>query len=254
MSKSTQVASSVGDLRILITGDRSEAVEAFPSALPDGSKLEWNSFQVLAYERLPVDPELVERLIHKPAEWIVFTSPRAVEFWVSVLLEHGWDFPTETRVACIGEKTAQVAADSGLNADFVPSRPGTEGFLEEFESLLKRNRIKPSVFIPMAEGGRMTLTHRLKDLGCEISRMPLYRTRAMDDIPDRMTQAQFDAYSLVLFTSPSSVDALTQHFCIGPDTKLAAIGQFTAQHLQDQGFGMRKVLPDGDFARIAEVL
>jgi uroporphyrinogen-III synthase len=60
-----------------------------------------------------------------------------------------------------------------------------------------------------------------------------------------MTQAEFDAFSLVVFTSPSSVDALTQHFHIGAHTKVAAIGNFTAHHLQDRGFGDRKVLPKG---------
>jgi|GEM_PF-1487176 len=241
-------------LRILVTGDRSESAQSFPAQLADGSVLEWRAFQVLAYERLPIKPEILEQLVHKPTEWAIFTSPRAVEFYVQALLMSGWDFPTETRVACIGERTAEAAAQAGLNADFVPSHPGTEGFLEEFELLIGRKAIKPTVFIPMAEGGRMTLGNRLKSLGCELTRLPIYRTHALDDIPQRMTQAEFDAFSLVVFTSPSSVDAMTQHFHIGANTKVAAIGNFTAHHLLDQGFGDHKVLPEGDFARIAEVL
>jgi uroporphyrinogen-III synthase len=246
--------SQSNQLRILVTGDRAEVLPSYPTELPDGIKLEWKSLQVLCYDRIAVSPDIVERLVHKPAEWVIFTSPRAVEFWVTALLDSGWDFPAETRVACIGEKTADVAAEFGLNADFVPSRPGTEGFLDEFEPLLRKKHVKPTVFIPMAEGGRLTITNRLKDLGCEVLRVPVYRTRPVEDLSDRMTQSEFDAFSLVLFTSPSSVDALTQCFSIGPNTNLVAIGDFTARHLQDQGYGMRKVLPEGDFARIAEVL
>lgn len=240
-------------IKILVTGER-DGVGAFPTALPDGTPIEWSTLPVLAFERLPVAPDLVERLILKPAEWAIFTSSRSVQFWTEELLAAGWDFPLETRVACIGSRTADAAAEVGLTPDFVPARPGTEGFLAEFEPMIKRKPVRPTVFLPMAEGGRPTLEARLKKLGCEVLRLPLYRTRTLEDLSERMTQERLNSYTLILFTSPSSVDALMHNFALTPEVSLAAIGTFTADYLQNQGLGARKVLPDGDFARIAEVL
>lgn len=239
-------------LRILITGEHDEP-STFPRALPeDGTKLEWVSLPVLRFERMKVEAAFVDRLVHKPMEWIVFTSQRTVRFWSDLLMEHGFDFPVETQVACIGEKTAQVAAQEGFNADFFPSQPGTEFFLEEFEEVIGRNR--PSVFLPMAEGARLTIRNRLRDLGCEVQALPLYRTLPREDLRQAYDEKELEQTQLLLFTSPSSVDAFTNVFTIPPQVKIASLGHYTARHLEQKGFSDQRMLPYGDFQRIGEVL
>jgi uroporphyrinogen-III synthase len=242
-------------LRILITGEHDEPAGSFPVALPgDGTRLEWHSLPVLRFEKLHADPDIVERLIRKPVEWIVFSSPRAVRFWSEVLLEHGYDFPTETQVACIGEKTAEVAGEDGFTPDFYPTEPGTEKFLEEFEELVANNPIKPTVFIPMAEGGRLTIRNRLRELGCEVTSMAIYRTLPREDLRQAFSEEELENTALVLFTSPSSVDAFTDVFRIPPQVKIASLGHYTARHLELKGFSDQRMLPAGDFQRIGEVL
>jgi len=239
-------------VRILITGEHDEPA-SFPKSLPeDGRELEWISLPVLRFERLPVAPELVERLVHKPMEWIVFTSQRAVRFWSDCLMEHGFDFPVETQVACIGEKTAQVATQEGFTPDFIPSQPGSEFFLEEFEEVIGRNR--PSVFLPMAEGARLTIRNRLRDLGCEVKSLPLYRTLPREDLRQAFDEKQLQQTQCLLFTSPSSVDAFTNVFTIPPKVIIASLGYYTARHLEQKGFSDQRMLPAGDFQRIGEVL
>ena len=200
-------------------------------------------------------PSVIDQLVKKPVDWILFTSTRSVRFWAETLLEKGVDFPAETQVACIGEHTAQMADQDGFTADFYPTEPGSEKFLEEFESLIGNDSEKPSVFIPMAEGGRMTIRDRLRALGCEVTTLPIYRTLPREDArnTDDPGGDCRDA-ALILFTSPSSVDAFLKNFPLPPAEKIASLGTLTAEHLKTLGIAHPKVLPEGDFQRIEEVI
>lgn len=241
-------------IRILITGEHDDLASRCPSQLETGETLEWVQLPVLQFERLPVAPELVERLVQKPMNWILFTSQRSVQFWSEVLLENGVEFPLETQVACIGEQTAEVANRDGFNADFYPTEPGTEAFLSEFEDLMSNNSDRPSVFIPMAEGGRTTIRDRLKELGCEVLSIPLYRSVPRKDLGTVLSEKELENFDLILFTSPSSFDAFSKAFRVPGEVKIASLGRYTAQHLIHKGLSDQKQLPDGDFQRIGEVL
>lgn len=169
-------------------------------------------------------------------------------------MEHGIDFPMETQVACIGARTAELANADGFTPDFYPTEPGSEKFLEEFEDLLSNNSVKPRVFLPTAEGGRPLIRERLKELGCEVISVPLYRTLPREDLAREVTQDELKASTLILFTSPSSVDAFTQFFRIPEGVKVGSIGRFTSEHLTKVGIREHQVLPQGDFERIGELL
>ena len=69
-----------------------------------------------------------------------------------------------------------------------------------------------------------------------------------------MTQEEITRAALVLFTSPSSVDAFMKNFALPPEEKIASLGRFTAEHLKKRGVANPKVLPEGDFQRIEEVI
>lgn len=235
--------------RVIVTGDREDWSPWVAGS--DGPEIEFQSVPVLRYERLPIEPELLERwLSQKPVEWIVFTSPRAVRFWTETLLESGYELPVETRVACLGSRTAEVANEDGYTVDFCPKEPGTDGFLEEFE----KNQHPSTVLIPAAEGGRPKLKERLKQLGYEVNWVPLYRTLSKQDLSDSLTKEQLEQADAVVFTSPSSVDALLAQFTLPDSIQVLAIGGFTGRHLEDRGFIRPHLVPGGDFSRIGEVL
>ncbi len=237
--------------RVLVTGDRDDWSPT-PCSGASGS-VEWKSVPVLQYERLPIKAGLLDQLSAKPAEWIVFTSPRAVRFWAELLLETGNELPPETQVACLGERTASVAAEDGFSVDFRPREPGTEGFLEEFE---RGNRLssKPSILIPAAEGGRTKIKDRLRQLGCEVTALALYRTLPKTGLGDTLTEDELGNSDAIVFTSPSSVDALLACFRLPESLQVIAIGGFTGRHLEGLGYVRPKQLPNGDFSRIGEVL
>lgn len=234
--------------RVIVTGDRDDWTSL--ASVGENSSIEWKSVPVLQYDRLPVKAELLERLDNKPVEWIIFTSPRAVRFWSETLMENGYDLPAETRVACLGERTSEVAAEDGFSVDFCPKEPGTDGFLEGFEKSTKPG----TVLIPAAEGGRAKLKDRLKQLGFEVTWLPLYRTVPRTDVADFISVEDLASADAILFTSPSSVDALLDCFELPDSLQVFAIGGFTGRHLEERGFVRPKLLPNGDFSRISEIL
>jgi uroporphyrinogen-III synthase len=241
-----------GPIRILVTGEHDDLDSRFPTELGHrGLPLEWVSVPVLNYERLPVDPELLKSLVESPPDWIIFTSQRGVKFWAELLLEAGVQFPIQTQVAAIGARTAEVANQEGFTPDFFPTEPGTEKFLEEFEDLLGNTSLKPTVLIPMAEGGRPTLREKLGDLGCKVNWVALYRSTPKENLDVSATEVE--TADMILFTSPSSVEAFTKHFPIPENVRIGSIGRFTSDYLSKRGIESNQ-LPNGDFERIGEIL
>jgi uroporphyrinogen-III synthase len=230
--------------QVLVTGEREDWG-------PMGAEpIEWKSLPVLRFERLSVSTDFLEHISRKPPEWIVFSSPRAAAFWSETLLATGYELPAETRVACLGNRTAQAAEESGFDVDFAPHEPGTEGFLKAFE----RTARPSSVLIPAAEGGRRRLGDRLRELGFEVNWFSLYRTLPRTDVAAQWIQLGAASARAIVFTSPSSVDAVLDVCELPPAMKVIAIGAFTGQHLEKRGFLRPPLLPSGDFSRIQEVL
>lgn len=241
-------------IRVLVTGDREDLETRLPSELGfNGLSLEWIPLPVLRFERLKVDEDQLRGWVAHPPDWIIFTSHRSVRFWSELLLEHGLDFPIETQVACIGERTAESANLDGFTPDFFPTEPGSEKFLEEFEHLLSNNTLKPQVLMPMAQDGRGLIPQRLQEVGCQVTTVPLYKTLPREDLGRTISQEEIQRASLLIFTSPSSVEAFTRNFKIPDEIQVACLGQFTANYLTERGIPNR-ILPAGDFERVGELL
>ena len=238
--------------QILVTGEHEElSRETF---IYNGKKIEWTQVPVLRFERLPLEENTIQNIVKSKIEWLVFTSPRAVRFWSEILLEQGTDFPIETQIACIGKNTADYANYDGFTPDFFPKEPGTESFLEAFKDLLSNGIKKPKVLIPMAIDGRTQIAETLREIGCSVTILPIYKTLPSEDIPKVLSQDQIRSASLFLFTSPSSVDAVIKHFNIQSLLKTGAIGSYTADYMEKKGFGKVPVLPEGNFQRVGELL
>lgn len=240
--------------KIIITGEHNDSGNRYPSSDGAGNTLLWQEVPVLDFERMPLEGKLFDQMGQKPFDWIIFTSVRAVRFWTEALLESGTDFPIETQVACIGETTARAAEMDGYTPDFYPTEPGSESFLHEFEDMISNRSDKPSVLIPAALGGRTTISDRLRLLGCAVTRISIYQTKPRSDIQSHLTQKDLDEAALVLFTSPSSVDAVGTLFSLHSKLKIGSMGSFTRDHLLKRGLTDVLILPEGDFQRVGEIL
>ncbi len=241
-------------INILVTGENRDLEQLIPeeSLDPDVS-VKWVQWPVLEFKKLEIAKDLLARVVEKPFEWILFTSPRAVHFWTENMVAAGLEFPLETQVACIGESTSETATGDGYTSDFYPTEPGSEKFLEEFEDLLSNNTQKPSLLIPIAEGGRLKIAERLSELGCAVTVVPLYRTQSRAGLATSIPGGGFKDISIVVFTSPSSVDAVLNCVSLPKETQVVAIGNFTMEHLKKRGIES-KLLPGSSFERIGEIL
>lgn len=242
------------NIKIVVTGENRDLEENIPhSNLDPEVTFQWVQWPVLEFKRLPVGQEILTRVGDKPFEWIVFTSPRAVRFWTETMVEAGIDFPLETQVACIGESTSEFAGSDGYTPDFYPTEPGSEKFLEEFEELVGTNAQKPTVLIPMAEGGRFKIAERLAELGCTVTVVPLYRTQMRSNLSSSIPGGSLEGIQALVFTSPSSAEAVLSAVEVPSGAKVIAIGSFTQEYLTRRGI-KSELLPGSSFERIGEIL
>jgi uroporphyrinogen-III synthase len=241
-------------IKIVVTGENRDLEENIPGAvLGSDISFKWIQWPVLEFKKLDISAEVLSQVVEKPFEWIIFTSPRAVHFWTETLVGSSLDFPLETQVACIGESTSEVASSDGYTPDFYPTEPGSEKFLEEFEDLISNNSAKPTILIPMAEGGRLKIAERLSQLGCSVTVVPLYRTQTRAGLAQSIPGGNLSDVSIFIFTSPSSVEAVLSAVELPKTAKVVAIGTFTQEHLKKRGIPS-ELLPGSSFERLGEIL
>ena len=128
-------------------------------------------------------------------EWVVFTSPRAVERLVP-LLRDARAFGL-TRIAAIGPGTADELARRGLVADLVPQRFVAEALLESFAGGPGR------VLLPRAAVARDVLPEGLRAKGWTVEVVEAYRTAMAR--PDPAVLAAAAGADAITFTSSSTV-------------------------------------------------
>jgi uroporphyrinogen-III synthase len=112
----------------------------------------------------------------------------------------------------------------------------------------------PKIFIPMAAEGRPTLREGLNKLGCNVTWNALYRTLPKQDLNDLISSEDLKSVDLLIFTSPSSIESFRHQMDWPPTCKVGAIGKYTAEHLQRCGITSPPILPEGNFAKIGDLL
>ena len=140
------------------------------------------------------------------ADWLVFTSPNAVDA-VTGQLHDARAVDVLTRVAAVGPGTAAALERFGIVADLVPARNVAEGLVESFPSGSGR------VYLPQAADARPVLADGLRAKGWRVDTAVAYRTvpaPLTDD--DRARAAAADA---ITFTSSSTVTNFLD--AAGPD-------------------------------------
>jgi uroporphyrinogen-III synthase len=87
-----------------------------------------------------------------------------------------------------------------------------------------------------------------------VVRLPIYKTTPRNDISAHLSQKDLEEAALVLFTSPSSVDAVSSLFELNTKVNIGSMGTFTRDHLISKGISNVLVLPEGDFQKVGEIL
>lgn len=196
------------------------------------------SFPCIAIEPIALDTidAALAWLASGHYDWLVLTSGNTVQAIVNRLDELDLTLAAETRVACVGPKTAEAAERLlGATVESVPDAHHAIALAERIP--VKRGE---RVLLPASDIAPPDLARMLEKKGATVDRIAVYRTLpAATPDAGALIERRVDA---VTFASPSAVDAFVEVFeqagidlsalgqaviaCIGPSTFAAASRYF----------------------------
>jgi len=143
-------------------------------------------------------------------EWLVFTSPNAVDAVKTVLGALGQEtLPAALKVASVGRTTSHAAQSTfrGCRVTLTPADDyRADGLIEAFAQLA----VPPGrVLLPISNLARPALADGLRGLGATVDQPIAYRTSTPEDLAARLEEALAPGIDLVLFASPSAVQGFT---------------------------------------------
>jgi hydroxymethylbilane synthase len=162
-------------------------------------------------------------------DWIFFSSKHAVKFFLESKPDLG-----KSKIGVIGKTTAAAVRQYGKRADFIGYSTDTRLTGKQFASLVQSG----TVLFPQAKDSMRTVQqqfvnkHQVKDL-------PVYETiqKPVDDTPDA---------DIMLFTSPSNVEAFFEKKKLKASQKIIAMGDATAHTLKLAGVASVYLVPSFD--------
>jgi uroporphyrinogen-III synthase len=187
------------------------------------------------------DPTVAGELLSQSNrwDWVIFASTNAVRFALAIC-EGSYTPPRRTRIAAIGQATAEALNKAGVRVDLIP-KPQFNS-----ESLLASPEMADvtgqSILIVRGEGGREHLGQTLKTRGAEVAYAEVYRRVLPEaDIAhwiDLWRQGHID---VVTITSGEALNNLTQLLGetkheFAERTPLVVIGSRIQKLARDQGW------------------
>jgi len=170
-------------------------------------------------------------------EWLVFTSPNAVEAVRTRLDILGIaSLPSALKLASVGRATtaAILGAFPGIPVRLEPADDyRAEGLLRAFANVDPRPRL---VLLPSSDRARTELVEGLRALGAIVDNPNAYRTLVPLGLGPRLDEALKVGVDLLLLASPSAVHGLAD--TLGPRVvglPVVVIGPTTADAARDAG-------------------
>jgi uroporphyrinogen-III synthase len=184
---------------------------------------------VIATESVPFD--WPANLAAEKIDWVAFSSAVAVASFLNRLQELGVALGENTRVAAVGEKTAEAVELFGHSVSFIPSESYGQALFEELAiSIAKSGQV---VLYARAEDANFDPSELLADNGVTYHSLICYRT-----VPRVLPKDAVEGFSgsdYILFTAPSTVRSYHQQFG-PPQAKAIAIGNSTSTEMWKHGW------------------
>lgn len=195
----------------------------------------------------PEDPAPLDRALARlhRYDWLVFTSANAVRAVGRRLLALGLDPSPVGRalpVASVGAATSAALREQFPGAE-VSLQPAAgfrgEALVELFDI---RGCAGQSLLLPMSDRARDSLTRGLAALGAQVEGVVAYRTVTPEGLADRLAAGLRGGVDLVVFASPSAVEAfLAASGVKGRGLPAAVIGPVTEEAARAGGLDVRVV-------------
>ena len=210
--------------RIVVTRAREQASEL-------KRLLEEAGAQVVQFPTIEIaEPgswDSLDRAVQSHYDWLVFTSTNGVAAFFRRLFALGKDARAlaGTKIAAVGQSTAEDLRARGLSPDVVPQR-----YLStELLPLLAEDQRGIRTAVIRAEEGRDELIDELRRRGGEVDLAVAYRTVAVD-----RDAAELGDVDVITFTSASTVDNFFAKASPGR-ALLASIGPTTSEAVRRHG-------------------
>lgn len=175
-----------------------------------------NGFNV--YGRALIDTVRIPLVKVPDAEWVFFSSKHAVKHFLGqAKLKPG------TKIAAVGKGTSDELRKFNLRADFIGGGNDTRLTAKQFGAVAGRSK----VLFPQAKGSLKTVQQQLTT--AQPIDLIVYETlsRPADNLPES---------EILVFTSPSNLEAFLEKNAISPKQKIVAMGHATASTLKDKGY------------------
>ena len=173
-------------------------------------------------------------------DWIIFTSPNAVEIFMESFFEKHQDARElgHAQIAAIGPSTAAKIHSYHLGVNLMPTEYVAESLLKAFEEINVENL---RILLPRAAGARELLATALEEKGAIVDDVPIYQTLPeTEDITGGVTRLMEEGADMITFTSGSTAKnfvALMKELGhpIPSSLAIASIGPVTSQTLEGEG-------------------
>lgn len=167
-------------------------------------------FKAIPFSRIPV------------GDWVFFSSKHAVKYFFEQKPEIG-----KLKIGAIGKSTAAAIRTYGKRADFIGYSTDTRLTGKQFASLVK----SAPVIFPQAKDSMRTVQQQFVNKS-QTRDLTVYETiqKPVENTPDA---------DIMLFTSPSNVEAFFEKKKLKPEQKVIAMGDATAHTLKQ--FGVKSV-------------
>lgn len=174
-------------------------------------------FKPVPFSRIPI------------ADWVFFSSKHAVKYF----FEQNPDI-SNLKIGAIGKSTAAAIRTYGKRADFIGYSTDTKLTGKQFASLVKSS---PVVF-PQAKDSLRTVQQQFVNKS-QARDLIVYETikKPVENTPDA---------DIILFTSPSNVEAFFEKKKLSGEQKVIAMGDATAHTLKQMGVKSVYLVPSFD--------
>jgi uroporphyrinogen III methyltransferase/synthase len=200
--------------------------------------------QVIEFPTIEIaEPEsfdALDRAARETWDWLIFSSVNGVESFFRRMTRDARAL-AGTKIAAVGESTANALRAHGIAADLVPEKFQSSALLPHFAGDLRGVRIA----VVRAAEGRDELLDELRRRGAEVLLAAAYRNVAVTG-----DAAELHDIDVVTFTSASTVDNFFVTGINADGALLASIGPITSDAIRKHG---RNVDIEAERATVGEL-
>lgn len=161
-------------------------------------------------------------------DWLILTSGNAVEYFFERLASRLQDVRglSEIKIAVVGEKTAFILKQRGLQADFIPPAFVADSIVANFPEPVSGKKL---LFPRVETGGREVLIKEFSDQGAEVTEVAAYQSGCPVTIDSAALAAlQNRQVDVITFASSKTV----KYFC---QLVEASLGEAWQTYLENVG-------------------